>query len=85
VKEETVVSEQAVIQLAAVERGNAAQERVSQDGRLVVTVDKWLGAVGEQLEVLPSLYGTVVLSYESGCQVWLRPVYVQSWAARRGE
>jgi hypothetical protein len=60
----------------------AFQERVSRPARLVVTVDKRLGAVGERVEVLPSLYGTVVVSYEHGCQVWLRPVDVQAWVAR---
>jgi hypothetical protein len=63
----------------------AAQERVALPARLVVTVDKRLGVVGERVEVLPSLYGTVVMSYETGCQVWLRPVDVQTWAARCSE
>ena len=76
-----MVSEQAVVQQAQ----DAAQEHVSHPGRLVVTVDKRLGAVGEQVEVLPSLFGIVVMSYESGCQVWLRLVDVHAWAARRGD
>jgi hypothetical protein len=59
----------------------AFQVRLSHPARLVVSVDRRLGAVGEWVEVLPSLYGTVVMSYEKGCQVWLRPVDVQSWAA----
>ena len=61
----------------------ASQEGVSHSGRLVVAVDERLGAVGEWVEVLPSLYGTIVMSYEHGCQVWLRPVDVQIWTARR--
>jgi hypothetical protein len=60
---------------------NASQERVPSSSRLVVMVDKRLGAVGERVEVLPSLYGTIVMSYEKGCQVWLRPVDVQAWSA----
>lgn len=63
----------------------AAQQRLSHPARLVVTVGKRLGVVGEQVEVLPSLYGTVVLSYEKGCQVWLCPVDVQAWVARWSE
>jgi hypothetical protein len=63
----------------------ALQERLSHPARLVVSVDRRLGAVGERVEVLPSLYGTVVLSYEKGCQVWLRLVDVQAWAASCSE
>ena len=62
--------------------GRTFQECVSHPARLVVTVDKQLGAVGERVEVLPSLYGTVVMSYEYGCQVWLRLADVQAWVAR---
>lgn len=69
-----MVSEQAVMQHIQ----DAAQQRVSHPGRLVVIVDKRLGAVGERVEVLPSLSGTVVMSYESGCQVWLRSVEVNA-------
>jgi hypothetical protein len=63
----------------------ATQERLTHPTRLVVTVDKRLGMVGERVEVLPSLYGTVVLSYDHGCQVWLRSVDVQAWAAHCSE
>jgi hypothetical protein len=76
-----MVSEQAVIQQVQ----NAAQQCVSHPGRLVVTVDRRLGAVGERVEVLPSLFGTVVMSYEHGCQVWLRPVDVQAWSSHCGQ
>jgi hypothetical protein len=69
-----LMREQAVMQ-------PASQKRVSHPGRLVVTVDRRLGAVGERVEVLPLLYGTVVMSYESSCQVWLRPVDIQAWVA----
>ena len=59
----------------------ASQRRVPSSSRLVVTVDKRLGAVGERVEVLPSLFGTVVMSSPGGCQVWLRSVDVQPWVA----
>ncbi len=64
---------------------DTSQERVSRPGKLVVMVDRRLGAVGERVEVLPSLYGTVVMSYESGCQVRLRSVDVQAWVAPSGD
>ena len=64
---------------------NACQEHLSHPARLVVSVDRRLGAVGEWVEVLPTLYGTVVMSYEHGCRVWLCPVDVQTWAARCSE
>jgi hypothetical protein len=79
-REDMMVSEQAVMQQVQ----NAALQRVSPPGRLVVTVAKQLGAVGERVEVLPSLSGIVVMLYEHGCQVWLRPVDVQGWITRCG-
>jgi hypothetical protein len=63
----------------------ALRECVSHPVQLVVSVDRRLGAVGEWVEVLPSLYGIVVLSYDSGCQVWLRSLDVQVWSRRCGE
>jgi hypothetical protein len=72
--------EQAVIQ----QLQDAAQQRVSHPGRLVITVEKRLDAVGERVEVLPSLSGIVVMSYQGGCQVWLRSVDVQTWVTRCG-
>ena len=80
-REDRALHEQAVLS----HTDQASQERVSRPARLIVTVDKRLGVVGEQVEVLPSLYGTVVMAYERGCQVWLCPVDVQAWATRRGE
>jgi hypothetical protein len=81
---ETLMNEQAVMQQASQKVEVAAQERVSHPGGLMVTLDKWLGAVGERVEVLPSLSGIVVMSYESGCQVWLRSGDAQTWVTRCG-
>ena len=75
-----MVSDQAVMQQVQ----DAAQQCVSRPERLVVTVEKRLGAVGERVEVLPSLSGTVVMSYQNGCQVWLRSVDVQAWVTHCG-
>ena len=59
----------------------ATQEWATHPARLVVTGDKRLGVVGERVEVLPWLDGTVVMSYQNGCQVWSRSVDVQAWVA----
>ncbi|HJT54863.1 MAG TPA: hypothetical protein VJ761_00100 [Ktedonobacteraceae bacterium] len=61
------------------------REHRSPPARLVVSVDRQLGVVGERVEVLPSLYGMVVMSYEKGCQVWLCSVDVQAWSACKRE
>ena len=72
-------------QAGMLQASDASQDRVPSSSRLVVTVDKRLGAVGERVEVLPLLYGTVVMSYEHSSQVWLRLVDIQTWVTRCGD